>query len=141
MNLKHYKVTCKCGHVGKRNFVRIDFPVIANSGKEAAEIARKIPRVKRDHKDAILDCIEISYEEYLNIRDNNDNDPYLKCKNKKEQSKIENFSDRLEAEPRYLNQIKKTRSVEYKIKKQEIIGKDIERYLDIELHLYDLYSY
>lgn len=65
MKSKFYKVTCKCGHVGKQYFIRISFPINADSGKEASEIARSLPRVKHDHKDAILDCKEIDYEEYL----------------------------------------------------------------------------
>ena len=57
MKSKFFRVTCKCGHVGRQFFVRVDFPVNADSGKEAAEIARFIPRVKHDHKDAILNCV------------------------------------------------------------------------------------
>lgn len=63
MKSKFYRVTCKCGHVGKKHFIRIAFPVNADSGEEASEIARRIPRVKHDHKDAILDCREIDLKE------------------------------------------------------------------------------
>ena len=75
MKSKFYKVTCKCGHVGKKWFIRISFPVNAESGKEAAQIARSIPRVKHDHKDAILGCVEIDYEEYLLLQVINSKDP------------------------------------------------------------------
>ena len=130
MKLKFFRVTCKCGHVGKQFFVRVDFPVNADSGKEAAEIARFIPRVKHDHKDAILNCVEIDYEEYQILQKINNNDPYLKCKNPQEQSEIYGFADRLEPEPRYLTQVIKSRKdvIEYKNKKRKIIEDSLESY-------------
>ena len=130
MKLKFFRVTCKCGHVGKQFFVRVDFPVNADSGKEAAEIARFIPRVKHDHKDAILNCVEIDYEEYQILQKINNNDPYLKCKNPQEQAEIYGFADRLEPEPRYLTQVVKSRKdvIEYKNKKRKIIEDSIESY-------------
>ena len=97
---KYFKVTCKCGHVGIKYFIRISFPIVATCGKDASSIARYIPRVKHDHKDAILDCKEISYNEYLELQIINNNDPYLKCACKQEQEMIDNFSSRLELEPR-----------------------------------------
>ena len=99
---KYFKVTCKCGHVGIKYFIRISFPIVATCGKDASSIARYIPRVKHDHKDAILDCKEISYNEYLELQIINNNDPYLKCACKQEQEMIDNFSSRLELEPRLL---------------------------------------
>lgn len=122
MENKYFKVTCKCGHVGVKNFVRISFAVIAASGRGAAEIARYIPRVKHGHKDAILDCKEISYCEFLELKEINRHDPYLRCKCKQEQEMIEDFADRLELEPRYLKDESKTKreSVIYRIKRQAI---------------------
>ena len=75
-NKKYFAVTTKCGHVGRKYYLPVTFPVVAESGKEAARLGRDIPRVKHTHKDAILDVREISYEEYLileNENDNNDN--------------------------------------------------------------------
>ena len=43
---KFYIVTAKCGHVGKSKYILINFPVIAEDGREAAKIARQIPRDK-----------------------------------------------------------------------------------------------
>ena len=130
MKSKFFRVTCKCGHVGRQFFVRVDFPVNADSGKEAAEIARSIPRVKHDHKDAILNCVEIDYEEYQIIQKINNNDPYLKCKNPQEQSHIYGFADRLEVEPRFEVAVKKSKRnvVEYKNKKRKIIEDSLESY-------------
>lgn len=120
---KYFKVTCKCGHVGVKHFIRISFPIISATGKDAAKIARYLPRVKHEHKDAILDCKEITYEEFLELKTINDNDPYLRCSNKQEQEMIEDFYLRLEDEPKYIckklfeektNRLK----AKYKLKKQ-----------------------
>ena len=83
---KYYAVKTICGHVRKNNYIEITFGVIAKSGCDAASIARKIPRVKHDRKDAIISVVEITYDEYLSIRAQNENDPYLKCQNKQEQN-------------------------------------------------------
>ena len=117
---RYFKVTCKCGHVGNKYFIRISFPIVATCGKDASSIARYIPRVKHDHKDAILDCKEISSKEYLELQIINNKDPYLKCECKQEQEMIDNFSSRLELEPRFLKKEKKNKreSVEYRLKKQ-----------------------
>ena len=123
---KYFKVTCKCGHVGIKYFIRIAFPIIATCGKDASSIARYIPRVKHDHKDAILDCKEISFEEYQELQKTNNSDPYLKCECKQEQEMIESFASRLELEPRFLVKEKKTKreSVEYRLKKQSYALKE-----------------
>lgn len=120
MDKRYFKVTCKCGHVGIKYFIRVSFPIIATCGKDASSIARLIARVKHDHKDAILDCKEITYEEFLELKIINRNDPYLTCSCKKEQEMIEDFSSRLELEPRYLKKEKRNKreSVKYRLKKQ-----------------------
>ena len=84
-NKKYFAVTTKCGHVGRKYYLPVTFPVVAESGKEAARLGRDIPRVKHAHKDAILDVREISYEEYLILVDENKNNMYLKCENKQQQ--------------------------------------------------------
>lgn len=87
--MKLYKVTAKCGHVGRNFFVIKDFPIKASNGKEAAKIARNIPRVKHHHKDAILNVNEISVEEYERLIVENNNDPYFHCVNVQEQRQYE----------------------------------------------------
>ncbi len=126
MENKYFKVVCKCGHVGIKYFIRIAFPVMATCRRDAAEIARYIPRVKHDHSDAILECTEISHEEYLRLKEINNNDPYLKCECPQEQDLIENFSSRLELEPRFLRKEKRNKreSVKYRLKKQSYILKE-----------------
>ena len=63
------------------------FYIKAFDGKEAARIARRIPRVKHDHKDAIRDVIEISNSQFLIGIKINDEDPYFKCSSKQEQER------------------------------------------------------
>ena len=78
---KYYAVHCKCGHVRPNRYVEIVFALLANNGKEAAEKARQFARVKHNKKSAIIDCYEITREEYDAIIKTNENDPYLHCKN------------------------------------------------------------
>lgn len=91
----YYAVKCKCGHVGKNNCIIITFPVVAESGKDAAKIARMIPRCKHHHKDCIREVTKIDYEEYLRIKEVNNNDLYLQCKCIQEQNQLD-LSDRIE---------------------------------------------
>lgn len=98
--MAYFLVLCKCGHVGRRFYMPICFPVEAKDRKEAAAIARQIPRVKHDHKDAILFCNETDYEGFLEQSRINDNDPYLLCKSRHEQNKIMKLLEpRLVADP------------------------------------------
>ena len=89
MNKNYYRVKCKCGHVGRGYYIPIDFPVIANSAKEAAQIARFIPRCKHHHKDCILEVSKINYDEFIEINRTNSQDPYLQCKSIQQQRKME----------------------------------------------------
>ena len=86
--MAYFNVLCKAGHLGRRFYMPIWFPVEAENGREAARIARYIPRVKHDHPDAIIDCVEIDYEQYVNQQMINREDPYLRCKSRHEQDQI-----------------------------------------------------
>lgn len=83
--LKYYLVTAKCGHVGRSKYIPIIFPVAAYSKKEAARITRNLPRVKHDHKDAIINVTEVNYQEFKQKSIDNKKDGYLLSKNKMEQ--------------------------------------------------------
>lgn len=108
MENKYYCVETKCGHVGRKNYIQIAFPICAQSKKEASEIARQIPRVKHDHKDAIISCKEINESEYYELLRKNKEDPYLQCNSRREQNGIENLYCRLLEDPHYI--ARKTRS-------------------------------
>lgn len=123
----YYEVIAKCGHVGKKHYVPVKFAVIAKDGKEAAKMVRQFPRVKHDHKDAILNVNKIDYERYLEIVKMNNNDSYLKCHSRHEQKLIDNLEERLEVDlhnqkVKYDKQTRLKR-VAYKIKKTKILEK------------------
>ena len=84
-NTKFYKVTAKCGHVGKHYYLPIEFAIYAENGKMAAKIARNKSRVKHHQKDAILNVKEIDYLEYLELLEQNKNNPYLNSHSIQEQ--------------------------------------------------------
>lgn len=120
---KYYAVYCRCGHVGLNNYIVIVFAVIASSGKEAAAKARWFARVKHNKKNAIIDCYEITREQYDEIIEANKNDPYLKCRNVQEQRLINDFALRIIKEPE-VETYKKTKEerkdlIKYKLKKQK----------------------
>lgn len=141
MNSKYYKVTCKCGHVGRNKFIPISFPIMAQNGKDAAKLARYIPRVKHDRKDAILECKEITYEEYLQLKKINKKDPYLKCKNVQEQNLIENLKNRLQDETYFKKWKKKRAPAQYRLKKQMYAEDNKWLDYDKEEYGYELFAY
>lgn len=83
--MKYYEVKAKCGHVGRNNYIIINFAVAAENGRDAAKIIRFTGRVKHHHKDAIQSVREITFDEYNELLKKNSKDPYLHAKNKKEQ--------------------------------------------------------
>ena len=86
--MTYFLVDCKCGHVSRRNYMPITFPVFAENGREASAKARTYARVKRNHKDAILNCRKTDFEGFAKQREINNNDPYLLCKSKHAQNQI-----------------------------------------------------
>ena len=77
---KFFKVTCKCGHTGSRKtYIPKTFPIKASNAKEAAQIARWIPRCKHHHKDCIIEVKQCSYEDYIELKKMNKEDPYFSC--------------------------------------------------------------
>ncbi len=133
---KYFMVIAKCGHVGKKNYIPIKFAVAAESGKEAAKKAREYSRVKHDHKDAILDVKEINYEDFLEIREMNNNDPYLKCHSRQEQNQIKGLEERMEIDnhntKKEYDKVARKSRVAHKLRKYEIM----EEYLQEEDYNY-----
>ena len=125
MENKYYTVIAKCGHVGRKNYIPIKFAVVAESGKEAAKKVRQFPRVKHNHKDAILDVRCITLEEFLEIKEINENDSYLKCHSRQEQNLIINLTERMvtdfhNVKQAFDKQARKDR-VAYKLRKFKIL--------------------
>jgi hypothetical protein len=88
MATNFFKVKAKCGHVGKTYYFEGIFHIKAENAKEAAAKGRQMPRVKHDHKDAILSVTQLSYEEFKAGCAKRDNTPYYHCTNKQEQSEV-----------------------------------------------------
>lgn len=122
--MKYYIVTAKCGHVGRGYYIPIDFPVKAESKTEAAKIARNFPRVKHHHKDAILDCREVSFEEYNTARVKNQAYTYLLCHSSSEQRLICDLEDRTIKETKSETQFNRNDKIVYLLKKRRIAERD-----------------
>ncbi len=132
--IHYYAVLTKCGHVGKDKCIKIWFAVKAENSKVAALKARKYKRVKHNHKDAIIQVREITFEEYKCFRFENDNDPYLQCKNIQQQRTIKNFEDRVEPDEYLLSKYRKTisdKNIDYLLKKNAIKKKDAIRQIQL----------
>lgn len=136
---QYYKVTAKCGHVGRGHYIEISFAVRAESGKQAAALARKFPRVKHDHPDAIRDVQLISRAEYLALLSENDADPYLHCSNVQQQRQIQGLEYRLIPENDRHAVHTRDSSVNYKRRRRNV--DDQERRREMRGNLYtDLIS-
>ena len=84
--MKYFMVTAKCGHVGRGFYYEGKFFTKAESGKEAARKVRNFPRVKHDHKDAILSVVELDYTDFITGRKNMRVNPYFHSNSKQEQA-------------------------------------------------------
>lgn len=124
---RYFKVNAKCGHVGKGNYINIDFAVVASSAKEAAAKTRLFGRVKHHYKDAINSVEEVGVEEFYALAEKLSNDPYISCDNIQEQRRIENFYERISSYD--YEEEKKDRCVEYKMKKQKIMERTAKLYM------------
>jgi hypothetical protein len=80
MTKNHYLVETKCGHVGSFAYIPITFALIAESGRDAARLARDIPRVKHNNKFAIISVRKVTQAEYEQQIEINKNDTYLNWK-------------------------------------------------------------
>ena len=83
--MKYFEVTVKFGHVGKNKYYKGNIYLKAENGKEAASKARACPRVKHDHKDAILSVTELDYETFKKLWKHNEEISYFSCYNVQEQ--------------------------------------------------------
>ena len=97
--MRYFKVTAKCGHVGKNRYFPAAFYITAENGREAAKVARVMPRVKHDHKDTILSVSEIDVDSYILGKESSMSNPYWLCKNIQEQRiQCRNLEENLVAE-------------------------------------------
>ena len=125
-NTKYYKVTAKCGHVGRNNYVPINFAVKAESASEASQIVRRFPRVKKQLWDAIIACVEISKTQYKKILKINRNDPYLNAKCARDNSLALNESERIkrmEMVENFHRKMEEVKSMKYRKTLYELGGR------------------
>ncbi|AEF80180.1 hypothetical protein [Leadbettera azotonutricia] len=79
-NANHYfLVCCKCGHVGKRRFIPLVFPIRARDRLEADARGRAHPGVKHDNRTAVLWIKAATVEEYRQARIELYKDVYWQC--------------------------------------------------------------
>ena len=124
---RYFKVNAKCGHVGRRKFINIDFAVVALNAKEAAAKTRMFGRVKHHYKDAINSVEEISLDEFVTLTEVLKNDPYILCDNIQDQRRIEDLYERINCYD--VEDERRDRCVEYKMKKQKILEKTAKLYI------------
>ena len=79
-NQRFFIVATKCGHVGRNKFVMVDFAIKAETAKEAASVAKKLPRVKKHWRDVISKVREVSQDGFYEQILENSKDNYLKSK-------------------------------------------------------------
>ena len=130
MTKKYFAVTVKFGHVGQHKCIIKTVPLTAESGKEAAYLARWMPRVKHHDKHAIIDVKEIDLEAYFILMIEKSLDPYFQCKNIQEQrNECEGIEDEVqymeENEIDYESREKARKSkVNFKAKKNKSLRKE-----------------
>ena len=112
-----YEVQAKCGHVGRNNYVVKTFYVKAESASDAARQIRYAPRVKHNHKDAIISVKRIDHEQYVVGAIQMQNDEYFNVYNSSDQKRI--VVDGIMAEE--CEEKEETRNVYFKLKKYKIL--------------------
>ncbi len=83
--MKFFKATVKFGHVGRNYYYKGNLFITAETKKQAAEIAKNSPRVKHDHKDAVLSIEEVNFETYIVESKKNREIKYFSCYNIQQQ--------------------------------------------------------
>lgn len=111
---KYFQVTAKCGHLGKLRYIPINFAIYAENAHEASQFAKKLPRVKKQCKDAILACEEITYEEYMALLDANRKSSYLTAKCRRQVIVDENFESQIQSMERHTRKEKRPLSMKYR---------------------------
>ena len=88
--MKYYKVTAKCGHVGNGMICIKNFYVKSKSKKEARNLVRTRPRVKKGMKNCIVDVHRITYEAFIEGKKEWHDDPYFRCRSPEDMLKAKN---------------------------------------------------
>ena len=130
---KLYAVKAKCGHVGVNYYIEKEFLDFASDGKEAASKTRLIGRVKHHHKDAIIDVRKIDFDEGRVLWLQNEMDPFLHCKNRREQDAIQFDLDICEEKKEtFKKSVDKDRKIKINNYKDKRCRDEIKRYKQME---------
>jgi len=127
--MKYFKVSAKCGHVGKHHYIVKDFYVAANDGKEAALKVRYSPRVKHDRKDAILSVETITETNYNVGKALQAKDKYFRVHSSTEQRNCGAVDDSLVFPETKEIKYQKCKNSNYYRKRERIIRKDVQQQL------------
>jgi len=136
---RYFLVCCKCGHVGRSNFIRLVFPVKACDARKAAALGRQRPGVKHDHSDAVLWVREVEKAEFLVAEKNLKNDIYWKSARHNQGLLI----DRIEPEPRYQpinkttsdEKVRKSISRNFRLNRNKVIEDEIRIFIAKEYRM------
>lgn len=122
--VRYYVATLKGGHVGQKYYIEFTKAIKAYSKKEAANVCKELPRAKKGQADMIISIDEISYEEYVELlREENEN-PYFLCKNIQQQrSKMSEIKYDIKLDPLYTD-----RDIERKKRKELGSANNKKRY-------------
>ena len=124
--MKYFLVDAQFGHVGRNKYIIKTIATSASDWKEATYNVRFIPRVKHNRKEAILNVKKVDYENYLSVKNENNDDMYFKVKSIQEQRK---FCKDIEKNILLYEKVKTIKKrtkdyLKYKLKKQKEINKE-----------------
>lgn len=74
----YFRVIAKCGNLGKKAYVPISFAVKAANEKEAVNVAKNQPYVRKDFASPIISITEIDKESYEYLVAVNQHDPFFR---------------------------------------------------------------
>ena len=112
--VNYYVATLKGGHVGQNYYIEFTKAIKAHSKKEAAEKCKALPRAKKGQADMIISIDEITYNEYVELMNEENENPYFLCKNIQQQrSKMSEIKYEIKLDPLYTN-----RDIERKKRKE-----------------------
>lgn len=118
----YYLVKAKCGHVGRGKYIEKNFPIYANSKKEAARIVLNKARVKKHLKDAIISIIEINESDFIEYVEINSNDLYLHSHSKIYNSLfLEEIKSNIKSKKNKYEFICRKERINYKKKKENLM--------------------
>lgn len=86
-----YEVKARCGHVGRGRYIVKSFYLCAESAKEAASIARRMPRVKHHWKHAIEEVKNVTLMDFSAGVIRTEFDPYFQMRNSSDQKRLPDY--------------------------------------------------